>query len=137
MSRKYRQKNSKPAAKKRKEMAEALDAGIDKENESVNSVQQNNTPKVVHETVDVVRYNRFQRKHGSFVIQNNENARFIKFDVDLVKNVTKVRDVQLSKASAFSFRDVLKAIDNIRLNEPKMNIGYMMIIKQNGERVTV
>ncbi len=86
---------------------------------------------------DEMRYNRRQRRSGTFVIQNNQNAKYIHYAVNLKTKITKVKDVELDEASTFSFVNVKFVISKLLVGSPNFNIGYVLVVKRGEKRIAI
>ena len=102
----------------------SLSSVIEHKNQEIHTVQGNE-----------MRYNRRQRRKGKFAIQNNQNGLFINYSENKKQDKAKVKDVELDKATIWSFNGAKYMISKLLVAQPNLNIGYVLVVRmKNGKR---
>ena len=90
---------------------------------------------IVEHAFDPNKYNRSERRTGSFVIKNETNGLYAK-QFTKKDGKTVYKDVELKDASLFAFRSVEFVMNAIWLIEPNVNLNYEMAYKYKGKILT-
>ena len=91
-----------------------------------NSLFNDNTPGVVTQQA-AKRFNREQRRTGTFVIKNISNGKFIK----RIKSDDKVtfRDVELDQASIYSFQNCMNVTAEMMIHAGAVRVEICLVWK--------
>lgn len=98
----------------------------------MNQLFQDNTPEIKTVQFDLPKYNRHERRTGTFVLRNKLNGKFIKRTAKGEK--ITFEDVELKDASRYSFVGV-KYLIGEAMQHTNIDIEYRMVYLSKNKQI--